>query len=119
MREKCREEVDAVLAGTQPKKEVEKVYVKDAQLEEIQKGLVNLKAYFDSQTTQLDRKDQRHLDELARWRQERESMTKWLQKIMSDFIKESKRTFDEMLSSIKEKDAEEESSSNEEEVSDK
>jgi hypothetical protein len=66
----------------------------------------------------MDRKDQRHLDELARSRQERESMTKWLQKVMSNFIKEAKQSFDEMLASLKEKGMEEEeSSSSEEDVS--
>ena len=66
----------------------------------------------------MNRKDQRHLDELARWRQERESMTKWLQKVMSNFIKEAKQSFDEMLASLKEKGMEEEeSSSSEEDVS--
>lgn len=67
----------------------------------------------------MDRKDQRHLDELARSRQERESMTKWLQKVMSNFIKEAKQSFDEMLASLKENgiEEEEESSSSEEDVS--
>jgi hypothetical protein len=87
IRENCRDDVDLILTGSQDKKPVEKVYVKDAQLEEIHKGITNLKAYFDSQATIMDRKDQRHLDELARSRQERESMTKWLQKVMSNFIK--------------------------------
>ena len=63
----------------------------------------------------MDRKDQRHLDELARSRQERESMTKWLQKVMSNFIKEAKQSFDEMLASLKEKGMEEEESSSSEE----
>ena len=117
IRENCRDDVDLILTGSQDKKPVEKVYVKDAQLEEIHKGITNLKAYFDSQATIMDRKDQRHLDELARSRQERESMTKWLQKVMSNFIKEAKQSFDEMLTSLKEKGMEEESSSSEEDVS--
>jgi hypothetical protein len=116
IRENCRDDVDLILTGSQDKKPVEKVYVKDAQLEEIHKGIINLKAYFDSQATIMDRKDQRHLDELARSRQERESMTKWLQKVMSNFIKEAKQSFDEMLASLKEKGMEEESSSSEEDV---
>lgn len=44
-------------------------------------------------------------------------MTKWLQKVMSNFIKEAKQSFDEMLASLKEKGMEEESSSSEEDVS--
>ena len=62
----------------------------------------------------MDRKDQRHLDELARWRQEREYLEKWLQKAMTGFLEKAQRSFDGMLTSIKERNAEEESSSGEE-----